>query len=147
MLQKRGETCTFRKLKEAVQQINKRYIAYANIVASTYQTLFRQFEKYDLARIKTIYPEALLFDQQKHIPGLYDYTCYKSYHLIIKCNTDETCDSGSTTNDVHMSTRPPHLSPSVLLKRRQKFVENLVNVVKQHHKVGIFFYASLLICQ
>ena len=76
---------------------------------------------------------------------MYGYACYNSYQLTVECNTEETGDNGSAIDDIHtkkqptVSTRPPHLSSSVLLKRRQKFKGNLVNVVKQHHKVGIFF--------
>jgi len=100
--------------------------------------------------MKSVYPEALIFDQQRHIPGMYGYACYNSYQLTVECNTEETGDSA--TDDVHtkeqptVSTRPPHLSSSMLLKRRQKFKGNLINVVKQHHKVGIFFYVLLLLC-
>jgi len=142
MLQKRGETCTYLKLKEAVQQMNRRYLTYKYITA--YMASFRLFEKCDLARMKSVYPEALIFDQQRHIPGMYGYACYNTYQLTVECNTEETGDSGNTTDDVRtkelprVSTRPPHLASSVLLKRRQKFKGNLVNVVKQHHKVGVF---------
>jgi len=94
--------------------------------------------------MKTVYPNALIFDQQTHIPGMYGYACYNSYQLTVKVNTEETGDSDATSNDgdikeqPRLSTRPPHLASSILLKRRQRFRRNLVGIVKEHHKVSAF---------
>ena len=90
----------------------------------------RMFNTSDLAKMKTVYPTALLLAQHTHIPGGYSREIFNSYQLTIECNLAELADDDRPVNN---STK--HLASSVLLRRRQKFKRNLVTVVKRHHKV------------
>ena len=90
----------------------------------------RLFYKNDLAKMKTVYPTALLLAQQTHIPGGYGREIFNSYQLTIECNLTELADDGQPA--ISSST---HLASSILLRRRQKFKRNLLNMVKKHHGV------------
>ena len=90
----------------------------------------RLFYTSDLAKMKTVYPTALLLAQQTHIPGGYGREIFNSYQLTIECNLTELADDGQPT-----SSSSTHLASSILLRRRQKFKRNLLNIVKKHHKV------------
>ena len=99
----------------------------------------RLFGISDLAKMKTVYPTALLLAQQTQIPGAYGRDIFNSYQLTVECNVKEL---GSDDRNVlpanepsRVTTQPACLPSSIMLRRRQKFKRNLVNVVKQHHKV------------
>ena len=101
----------------------------------------RSFSTRDLAKMITVYPTALLLAQQTHIPGAYGRDIYNSYQLTIECNVKELADDGCGTSPVvRSSTQPACLVSSVLLRRRQKFKNNLVSIVKQHHKVCAYMH-------
>ena len=133
MFQRRGEICTFTKLKLAVQQMNRRYRVwyYVSIALMKHHRLFYTS---DLAKMKTVYPTALLLAQQTHIPGGYDREIFNSYQLTIESNLTELADDGRAVLPATSSSK--HLASSVLLRRRQRFKRNLVTIVKRHHKVS-----------
>lgn len=107
----------------------------------------RLFYTSDLAKMKTVYPTALLLAQQTHIPGAYGRDIYNSYQLTVECNVKELGDDGCGVSPVvESSTKPPCLMSSVLLRRRHVFKRNLVSIVKQHHKVCAPVYVCVRAC-
>ncbi|XP_018115993.1 DNA replication factor Cdt1-like isoform X2 [Xenopus laevis] len=90
----------------------------------------RQFEQRNVGQIKTVYPAAYKYRQEKNIPTFKDGVKKTDYQLTIEPLVDE----GDKLNG------RLHLSASRLLERRQLFHRSLISIVKQHHKV---FLASL----
>uniref|UniRef100_A0A8C8VI84 Chromatin licensing and DNA replication factor 1 n=1 Tax=Pelusios castaneus TaxID=367368 RepID=A0A8C8VI84_9SAUR len=113
MLFNRSETVTFAKVKQGVQDI-----------------MHKQFEERNVGQIKTVYPAAYSFRQEKNVPTFSSFLKKSSFHLTIDpvLGEEEKVDGR------------PHLSASRLLERKRVFSRNLVNIVKQHHKT---FMASL----
>ncbi|KAI7814296.1 DNA replication factor Cdt1 [Triplophysa rosa] len=112
MLFNRSETVTFAKIKQGVQDM-----------------MHKRFEESHLGQIKAVYPSAYIFRQEKNIP-CFSATAKKSAHQLTVEPVIEQAFNG---------TRPV-LSASRLLERRHIFHQNLVEIVKGHHKV---FLASL----
>ena len=56
--------------------------------------------KKDLARIRTIFPEALLFKQEKNIPGIYGHQRYSEYQLTVEAAGEdgEALPAGDSLN-------------------------------------------------
>ncbi|KAE8280231.1 DNA replication factor Cdt1 [Larimichthys crocea] len=113
MLHNRCETATFTKLKQGVQDM-----------------MHKRFEESHVAQIKTVFPEAYAFRQEKNIPTFNSSIKKGSYHLTVE---------PVITSDQREAR--PLLTASRLLERRQIFHMNLVSVVKQHHKA---FLSSLV---
>ena len=67
--------------------------------------------------MKTVYPTAFTFRQEKDIPGCYDSR--SMYQLTVQCNTTDSEE---------------FLNPTDLIKRRKCFHQNLVSIVKDHHR-------------
>ncbi|XP_035273991.1 DNA replication factor Cdt1 [Anguilla anguilla] len=114
MLFNRSETVTFAKVKQGVQDM-----------------MHKRFEEDHVGRIKTVYPSAYTFRQERNVPTFSATANRSSYQLTV----EPVIEEGKEKNGVR-----PTLSASCLLKRRRTFHRNLVDVVKQHHKV---FLASL----
>ncbi|XP_059372124.1 DNA replication factor Cdt1-like isoform X2 [Carassius carassius] len=112
MLFNRSETVTFAKIKQGVQDM-----------------MHKRFEESHLGQIKGVYPSAYTFRQEKNIPPFSATAKRSSYQLTVEPVIEEEFNG----------TRPV-LSASRLLERRHIFHQNLVNIVKGHHKV---FLASL----
>uniref|UniRef100_A0A3P9NPI0 Chromatin licensing and DNA replication factor 1 n=1 Tax=Poecilia reticulata TaxID=8081 RepID=A0A3P9NPI0_POERE len=111
MLYNRSETATFAKIKQGVQDM-----------------MHRRFEESHVGQIKTVFPAAFSFRQQKNIPTFNSNVSRGSYQLTVEPVLNQ--------NDVR-----PVLSASHLLERRRVFHHNLISVVKQHHKA---FLSSLV---
>ncbi|XP_070697165.1 DNA replication factor Cdt1 isoform X2 [Pempheris klunzingeri] len=113
MLYNRCETATFTKIKQGVQDM-----------------MHKRFEEGHMGQIKTVFPEAYTFRQEKNIPTFNNSIKKGSYQLTVEpailCGQNEA---------------RPVLSASRLLERRHIFHQNLVSIVKQHHKV---FLSSLV---
>uniref|UniRef100_I3K5Z0 Chromatin licensing and DNA replication factor 1 n=1 Tax=Oreochromis niloticus TaxID=8128 RepID=I3K5Z0_ORENI len=107
MLYNRCETATFTKIKRGVQDM-----------------MHKRFEESHLGQIKTVFPEAYTFRQEKHIQAFNSSIKRGSYQL--------TVDPIIVPEN---SEARPVLSASRLLERRRIFHHNLVSIVKQHHKV------------
>nr|XP_055072497.1 DNA replication factor Cdt1 [Misgurnus anguillicaudatus] len=112
MLFNRSETATFAKIKQGVQDM-----------------MHKRFEESHLAQIKAVYPSAYTFRQEKNIPGFSATAKRSAFQLTVEPVIDEEFNG----------TRPV-LSASRILERRHVFHQNLVEIVKGHHKV---FLASL----
>uniref|UniRef100_A0A8C1CVD8 Chromatin licensing and DNA replication factor 1 n=1 Tax=Cyprinus carpio carpio TaxID=630221 RepID=A0A8C1CVD8_CYPCA len=112
MLFNRSETVTFAKIKQGVQDMTH-----------------KRFEESHLGQIKGVYPSAYTFRQEKNIPSFSATAKRSSYQLTVEPVIEEEFNG----------TRPV-LSASRLLERRHIFHQNLVDIVKGHHKV---FLASL----
>ncbi|XP_028812719.1 DNA replication factor Cdt1 [Denticeps clupeoides] len=112
MLFNRTETVTFAKVKRGVQDM-----------------MHKQFDESHIGQIKTVYPSAYVFRQEKNIPTFSATMKRSSYQLTIEPVIEEEKNSAQ-----------PVLSASRLLERRKIFHHNLVDVVKIHHKR---FLASL----
>uniref|UniRef100_A0A3Q3JQQ2 CDT1 Geminin-binding domain-containing protein n=1 Tax=Monopterus albus TaxID=43700 RepID=A0A3Q3JQQ2_MONAL len=110
MLYNRCETATFAKVKQGVQDM-----------------MHKRFEESHVGQIKTVFPQAYMFRQEKNIPSFSSSIKKGSYQLTVEPG-------------IHQKNVRPVLSASHLLERRQIFHLNLVSIVKQHHKV---FLSSL----
>ncbi|XP_029305027.1 DNA replication factor Cdt1 [Cottoperca gobio] len=113
MLYNRCETTTFTKIKRGVQDM-----------------MHKRFEESHVGQIKTVFPEAYTFRQEKNIPTFNSSIKKGSYQLTVEPVIL------SDQNEAR-----PFLSASRLLERRRIFHLNLVSIVKQHHKV----FLSLLV--
>ncbi|XP_022624781.1 DNA replication factor Cdt1 [Seriola dumerili] len=113
MLYNRCETATFAKVKQGVQDM-----------------MHKRFEESHVGQIKTVFPEAYTFRQEKNIPTFNSSIKKGSYQLTVEPVIL------SDQNEAR-----PVLSASRLLERRHIFHLNLVSIVKQHHKV---FLSSLV---
>ncbi|XP_061820997.2 DNA replication factor Cdt1 [Nerophis lumbriciformis] len=113
MLFNRSETATFSKIKRGVQDM-----------------MHKRFEEHHIGQITTVFPKAYTFRQEKNIPTF--NCCIKkgSYQLTV-----EPVISNGQQED------RPLLTASNLLVRRRTFHQNLVSIVKHHHKV---FLCSLV---
>ena len=92
--------------------------------------------------MKTVYPTAFIFRQEKNIPGVYDRKQFESYQLTVECNVREDGSGGSeATAEEEAKERKNRsnavLDSSALLRRRKYFNKNLGEIVRQHHKVSI----------
>ena len=92
--------------------------------------------------MKTVYPTAFIFRQEKNIPGVYDRKQFESYQLTMECNVREDGSGGSeATAEEEAKERKNRsnavLDSSALLRRRKYFNKNLGEIVRQHHKVSI----------
>ncbi|KAM9345093.1 DNA replication factor Cdt1 [Symphorus nematophorus] len=106
MLHNRCETATFAKIKQGVQDM-----------------MHKRFEESHVGQIKTVFPEAYTFRQEKNIPTFNSSIKKGSYQLTVEpvILSDQ-------------SEARPMLTASRLLDRRHIFHQNLVSIVKQHHK-------------
>ena len=96
--------------------------------------------------MKTVYPTAFTFRQEKNIPGHYDKNRTNKYHLTVECRLeDEEQDDRTDSNVVDLKKGEPKsvrsaLNATTLIKRRKRFNRNLTEISKKHHKA---FLASL----
>ncbi|XP_036998226.2 DNA replication factor Cdt1 [Artibeus jamaicensis] len=112
MLYNRLETVTFAKVKKGVQDMMR-----------------KRFEEHNVGQIKTVYPASYHFRQERNIPTFKDDVKRSDYQLTIEPLLDQ--EDGNTATQ---------LTASHLLQRRQVFSQNLVERVREHHRV---FLASL----
>ncbi|XP_072278753.1 DNA replication factor Cdt1 [Pyxicephalus adspersus] len=113
MLFNRSETVTFSKVKQGVQDMMR-----------------KQFEVRNVGQIKTVYPKAYKFRQEKNIPTFKDGVKKTDYQLTVDpIIPDEDKLDGRL-----------QLTATRLLERRRIFHCSLTNIVKQHHKA---FLATL----
>ncbi|KAK2848625.1 hypothetical protein Q5P01_008459 [Channa striata] len=113
MLYNRCETVTFSKVKQGVQDM-----------------MHKRFEESHVGQIKTVFPEAYAFRQEKNIPTFNSSIKKGNYQLTVE---------PIIVSDQKKAR--PVLSASLLLERRHAFHLNLVSIVKQHHTV---FLSSLV---
>jgi len=103
-LYNRQEICTFLKLKMGIQNITK-----------------HTFSLSHLAQIKSVYPLAYLFKQEKM------FIDFKNdYHLTIYPNLDEL--------EMNIEKGIKEFTPNVLLNRLNAFKSNLFKIVKEFHQ-------------
>ncbi|XP_068573587.1 DNA replication factor Cdt1 [Cebidichthys violaceus] len=105
MLHNRCETATFAKIKRGVQDM-----------------MHKRFEESHVGQIKTVFPEAYTFRQEKNVPAF-------SGSMKDRCQLTVEPVLLSDQNEAR-----PVLSASRLLERRRVFHLNLVSIVKRHHK-------------
>ncbi|KAL2088480.1 hypothetical protein ACEWY4_015379 [Coilia grayii] len=106
MLFNRTETVTFAKVKQGVQDMMR-----------------KRFEESHVGQIKTVYPTAYTYRQEKNIPTFSSTAKKSNYQLTFEPVIEEEQNGAR-----------PVLSASLLLDRRRMFHHSLVNVVKEHHK-------------
>ncbi|XP_040265051.1 DNA replication factor Cdt1 [Bufo bufo] len=107
MLFNRSETITFSKVKQGVQDMMR-----------------KQFEERNVGQIKTVYPTAYRFRQEKNIPTFKDGVKKTDYHLTVEPIVPEEDKLDGRLQ----------LTASRLLERRKLFHRSLTSIVKQHHK-------------
>ena len=81
--------------------------------------------------MKTVYPSAFIFRQEKNIPGNYDRKKYEKFQLTVETNVDE----GVSKEKGDEEKGCKRLGGSFLIKRRKQFHQNLIQIVQNHHKV------------
>ncbi|KAM9545513.1 DNA replication factor Cdt1-like [Salvelinus alpinus] len=104
MLFNRSETVTFAKVKQGVQDM-----------------MHKCFEETHVGQIKTVYPTAYHFRQERNIPTFSATVKKSSYQLTV-----EPVIEADKSKAV--------LAASRLLERRRIFHQNLISIVKGHHK-------------
>ncbi|XP_043474201.1 DNA replication factor Cdt1 [Leptopilina heterotoma] len=117
MLFNRNEKITFKKLKPAVQELLRRNLNLDHI-----------------AQIKNIYPNAYEFNQEK-IRNFGSATKVPTYDLVLTPLVESR--NGRNTPDadnVLKSGSEVSMSPGVLLERRRKFYNILLDKVKDEHE-------------
>ncbi|XP_011703685.1 PREDICTED: DNA replication factor Cdt1 [Wasmannia auropunctata] len=117
MLFNRKELITFNKLKPAVQEL-----------------LRRNFTQEHLAQIKTIYPDAYTYQQEKH-RNFGSVSKREKYELVLtpvveKINGRNTPDA----DNVLKTASESGMSPTILLERRKRFYNALLERVKDEHE-------------
>ncbi|XP_062587109.1 DNA replication factor Cdt1-like [Saccostrea cucullata] len=110
MLHNRSEICTFSKLKTAVQEMTK-----------------RNFEQKNVGQIKTVYPEAYTFRQEKGLPAFGGKS--HDYQLTVEPNFNDESENKLTTK----SGRPCFAAKDIL-QRKTTFHNKLISIVMKHHK-------------
>ncbi|KOC63242.1 DNA replication factor Cdt1 [Habropoda laboriosa] len=116
MLFNRKETITFKKLKPAVQEL-----------------LRKNFTLEHLAQIKTIFPTAYIYNQEKH-HTFGSISKQDKYEMILTPAVEEK--SGRNTpdaDDVLKTAAEASMGPRVLLDRRRRFYNILLDKVKDEH--------------
>ncbi|CAB1339507.1 unnamed protein product [Coregonus sp. 'balchen'] len=106
MLFNRSETVTFAKVKQGVQDM-----------------MHKRFEETHVGQIKTVYPTAYHFRQERNIPTFSATVKKSSYQLTVE-----------PVIEADKSEARPVLAASRLLERRCIFHQNLVSIVKGRHK-------------
>jgi len=112
MLFNRGELITFNKLKPAVQEL-----------------LRRNFTQEHLAQIKTIYPDAYSYHQEKH-RNFGSISKQERYELVLTPIVE--ANNGiiiPDANNVLKTASENGMSPTILLERRKKFYNILLGIV------------------
>ncbi|XP_071557165.1 uncharacterized protein Dup isoform X2 [Temnothorax nylanderi] len=117
MLFNRKELITFNKLKPAVQEL-----------------LRRNFTQEHLAQIKTIYPDAYTYHQEKH-RNFGSVSKQEKYELVLT-PVVETINGRNTpdADDILKTASENSMSPTILLERRKKFYNALLERVKDEHE-------------
>ncbi|XP_033113520.1 DNA replication factor Cdt1-like [Anneissia japonica] len=114
MLHNRSEQCTFKKLKDAVQEMCR-----------------KTFQLHHVGQIKKVYSTAYNFCQRKNSAQQQRERSKgeSDYQLNIDPNVS-LGDSGGTVTKAGQ----PRVIASALIERRNIFHSNLVDIVKEHHK-------------
>lgn len=74
---------------------------------------YRKFVERNLAQIKTVYPDAFIFRQERGSSGHSE-----TYQLTIECNLKEGSNQQASS----------------LIRRRRVFEQKLCSIVKEHHR-------------
>ncbi|KAL2733675.1 DNA replication factor Cdt1-like [Vespula squamosa] len=117
MLFNRKEIITFKKLKLAVQEL-----------------LRRNFTLEHLAQIKTVYPNAYIFHQEK-VRSFGSISKQDKYELVLTPTVQEKDGLNEPNGDnVLQAAADVSMSPDILLQRRRKFYNILLDKVKTEHE-------------
>ncbi|CAG5090533.1 Similar to Cdt1: DNA replication factor Cdt1 (Mus musculus) [Cotesia congregata] len=132
MLFNRKETITFRKLKPAVQEL-----------------LRHNFTLEHLAQIKSIYPDAYNFSQEK-MRNFGSTSKLEKYELVLKPFVENTTKKRSDRdnlddNNIYNTTSDTTMGPNVLLQRRRKLYHALLERTKMHHEIFLKSLESPLV--
>ncbi|XP_053972008.1 DNA replication factor Cdt1 isoform X1 [Hylaeus volcanicus] len=117
MLFNRKEVITFKKLKPAVQEL-----------------LRKNFTLEHVAQIKTIYPDAYAYHQEKH--RTFGSTSKQNKYELVFTPIVEEKDGRNTpdADNVLKTASEVSMGPRVLLDRRRKFYNTLLGMVKDEHE-------------
>ncbi|KAL8571756.1 hypothetical protein ACOMHN_051123 [Nucella lapillus] len=110
MLFNRQEAITFSKLQTAVQSMTR-----------------KNFQQKDLGQMKTVYPDAYNFRQEKGFPSFGKKVT--GYQLTVEPNLESVVEKGLRAGKNEKQT----MTAQVLLKRKRIFHNSLVNITKDHH--------------
>ncbi|XP_011163900.2 DNA replication factor Cdt1 [Solenopsis invicta] len=117
MLFNRKELITFNKLKPAVQEL-----------------LRRNFTQEHLAQIKTIYPDGYTYHQEKH-RNFGSMSKHEKYELVLTPVVEEINGRNTPDADNVLKTASENsMNPTILLERRKKFYNALLERVKSEHE-------------
>ncbi|XP_067120980.1 DNA replication factor Cdt1 isoform X2 [Centruroides vittatus] len=123
LLHNRQETCTFSKLKNSVQEMTK-----------------KNFTISHLGQLKTVFPNAYIFQQEKDKNSINSELSHNNYQLSISPNFHYKSDQNLINEDSLPETNNKSLesfkvmNATCLLERRQIFNNRILQFVKDHHK-------------
>ncbi|XP_043248436.1 DNA replication factor Cdt1 [Colletes gigas] len=117
MLFNRKEVITFKKLKPSVQEL-----------------LRKNFTLQHLAQIKTIFPDAYIYHQEKH--RTFGSTSKQDKYELILTPIVEEKDGRNTpdADNILKTASETSMGPRVLLDRQRKFYNILLDMVKDEHE-------------
>lgn len=123
MLFNRKETITFKKLKPAIQEL-----------------LRKNFTLEHLAQIKTIYPDAYNYCQEKH--HTFGSTSKQDKFELILIPFVEEKDGRNTpdSDDVLKTASEASMGPRILLERRRKFYNILLGIEFIFLKIFLYLF-------
>ncbi|XP_047347869.1 DNA replication factor Cdt1-like [Vespa velutina] len=117
MMFNRKELITFKKLKPAIQEL-----------------LRRNFTLEHLSQIKTVYPDAYIFHQEK-VRSFGSISKQDKYELILTPIVQAKDGlNGSNEDNVLQAATDVSMTPDILLQRRRKFYDILLDKVKTEHE-------------
>ncbi|CAH1780280.1 unnamed protein product [Owenia fusiformis] len=112
MLHNRSEVTTFNKLKNSVQEMVR-----------------KTFEKKHVGQVKTVYPEAYVYRQERGLQYAGKKT--SEYQLTIEPKLERSKDDNM---EEKKRLGRPNMTASRMLERRNIFQHSLIDIVKQHHQ-------------
>ncbi|XP_076623518.1 chromatin licensing and DNA replication factor double parked [Colletes latitarsis] len=117
MLFNRKEVITFKKLKPSVQEL-----------------LRKNFTLQHIAQIKTIFPDAYIYHQEKH--RTFGSTSKQDKYELILTPIVEEKDGRNTpdADNILKTASETSMGPRVLLDRQRKFYNILLDMVKDEHE-------------
>nr|XP_039256651.1 DNA replication factor Cdt1-like [Styela clava] len=100
---------------------------WATLQKSVKDMIRKNFELENLSQIKSVFPSAYEYRQEKGIMSYNDHIKPSDYQLTLEPILDEReCDQYGTDSR--------KLTSGMMVKRRHHFLVQLVNIVKDHHK-------------
>ncbi|XP_074656438.1 DNA replication factor Cdt1-like [Tubulanus polymorphus] len=130
MLHNRAETCTFAKLKKGVQELVR-----------------KTFETKRLGQIKTVYPDAYVYRQERGLPA-FPGDKHRKYELTVEPNLIDGSENDPTAAKkcLYNKNGQKMFTGDLVVKRKHFFHYSLVEIVKKRHKEFLASFFPRLAC-